>query len=73
MLEGQPERAGQLLGAAETLRKAIHAPLEAADLPLYERTVAAARAALGEPAYAGAWAKGREMTFEEAIALAIGD
>jgi non-specific serine/threonine protein kinase len=73
VFHGQPERAGQLLGAAEALRKVINAPIESIELSLYERTVAAVRAALGEPAYAGAWAKGREMTFEEAIALAIGD
>ena len=37
----------------------------------YERFVAAARSDLDEEAFAAAWAKGRAMTLEQAIAYAI--
>jgi tetratricopeptide (TPR) repeat protein len=37
----------------------------------YERTVAAARAQLGEEAFATAWAAGRAMTIEEVVAEAL--
>ncbi|MBI1744576.1 tetratricopeptide repeat protein [Candidatus Acetothermia bacterium] len=56
--EGQFERATQLLGAVESLRKGIGTPLSSLERTEYERTVAAARAARGEEAFAKAWAKG---------------
>jgi predicted ATPase len=71
VFQGHPERAAQLLGAAEALRKAINAPIQPADLPLYERTVTAGRAALGETDFVAAWNEGVEMALEDAIALAL--
>jgi predicted ATPase/class 3 adenylate cyclase len=71
MLKGQPERAGRLLGAAEALRKVINAHMDATDLPLYERTVAAARAALGEEAWAAARAAGAALPLEQAVRLGL--
>jgi hypothetical protein len=38
----------------------------------YDRTVAAVRAQLDEATFAAAWAAGRTMTLDEAIAEAIG-
>ena len=35
--------------------------------------MAAARAALGEAAFAAAWAAGRALTLEQAVAEALGD
>jgi non-specific serine/threonine protein kinase len=63
---GQPEPVAQLLGAAEALRQAVgleELPATAAD----HQARAAARAALGEAAFAARWAEGRSMTFAEAV------
>ena len=38
-----------------------------------ERPVAAARAALGEEAFAAAWAAGRALTIEQAVAEALAE
>ena len=35
------------------------------------RLIAAGQAALGEPAFAAAWAEGRALTFEGAVAYAL--
>jgi predicted ATPase/DNA-binding CsgD family transcriptional regulator len=56
---GEPERAARLLGAAVSLREGTggsHLPFDREDR---ERTSSAARAALGEAAFAAAWAVGR--------------
>jgi hypothetical protein len=37
----------------------------------FERTVSDARGALGEEAFAAAWAEGRAMSLEQAIAFAL--
>ena len=60
--------AAQLWGAAESLREAIGAPMPPVDRAPYERTVATARARLGEQAFARAWAKGKAMPLAEALA-----
>jgi tetratricopeptide (TPR) repeat protein len=70
--QGQLERAARLLGATEALLEACSArmddPLERID---YDRNVAAARAKLGAEAFAAAWAAGRAMSLEQAIAYAL--
>ena len=63
----QPGLAARLLAAAEVLRESIGSPLQRAERPGYEHTVAAARAALGEVAFATAWAAGRAMTVDQAF------
>jgi predicted ATPase/class 3 adenylate cyclase len=73
VLEGQPERAGRLIGAAEAMRKAINAKVDASDLPLYERTVAAVDAALGKQAFTAARAAGAALPLERAVELARED
>jgi hypothetical protein len=67
------ERAARLWGAAAALREAIGAPLPPSEREKYEREVGAARAALGEEAFASAWAEGEAMTLEQAIAYALED
>jgi tetratricopeptide (TPR) repeat protein len=70
-LDGEPKRAARLWGAAERLRQAIGcrpAPVARAN---YERALAVARAQLGEAAFAAAWAAGRRLTLDEAIAEAL--
>ncbi|MFQ5796796.1 MAG: BTAD domain-containing putative transcriptional regulator, partial [Candidatus Bipolaricaulia bacterium] len=69
---GQPERAARLFGAAEALREAIGFPLPPSyRADYYDRNVAAVRTKLGEEAFAMAWAEGRAMTLEQAIAYAL--
>jgi non-specific serine/threonine protein kinase len=63
------ERAAHLAGAAESLRGSIGA---GNDYPIEDDLLAPARNALGEAAFAQAWAEGRAMTLEQAIALALG-
>jgi predicted ATPase/class 3 adenylate cyclase len=66
-------RAARLLGAAEALRITIGAQRESAACRAYERDVAAARAQLGEAAFAAAWAEGRMMTLADAVAEALAE
>ena len=63
--------AARLAAAAEALLVSIAAKMDTDVRPLYERTVAAARAALGEAAFAAAWVEGQKMTLEQAITLAL--
>jgi len=69
---GQPERAARLFGAAEVLREPVGMPLPPAYRAAYERDVAAIRAQLDDTTLAAAWAAGRAMTLEQAIAEALG-
>jgi tetratricopeptide (TPR) repeat protein len=71
---GQPERVARLLGAVQALSQAGASrphrkgqQVRAQDDP----TVATARAALGEEAFAAAWAEGRAMTLDQAVAYAL--
>jgi predicted ATPase len=54
---GQPEPATRVWPAAETLRGEISAPLENMERTKHEAIIAAARKALGEAAFANAWAE----------------
>jgi len=67
----QGARAARLWGAAEALRETISAPLPPADRPDYDRSMAAARAHLGEVPFAVAWEGGKAMTPDEAIEYAL--
>jgi tetratricopeptide (TPR) repeat protein len=64
-------RAARLLGAADALREAIGMPLPPNDRQSYERTTAATRAAVGEHAWAAAWAEGEGMQLEQVIAIIL--
>ena len=68
--QGQPERAVRLYAAAEALREAIRLPAAPADRCDYE-AIPAARATLGEEAFAAAWAAGRAMSPEQATEYAL--
>ena len=65
------EEAGRLLGAAEVLFENVGASLEPGEQALHEQTVAALRAELGEARLADLWAKGRSMSLEESVELAL--
>jgi predicted ATPase/two-component SAPR family response regulator len=64
-------RATRLWGAEETLREAIGASVRVLYRDDYDRGVEAAHAGLGDEAFEVAWAEGRAMTLEEALAYAL--
>jgi hypothetical protein len=65
------ERGTQLLAASARLREETATPFETEHSEKsFEDAIAAATAALGEAAFAGAWARGEAMTLEEIAALA---
>jgi hypothetical protein len=61
----------QLVGAAEALRALLNTVMETADRGVYERTLAQAKAALGEQAFNSAFEAGQKMSLDEAIQLAL--
>jgi predicted ATPase/DNA-binding SARP family transcriptional activator len=61
------ECAALLLGAADAARRGVGAPLPPAERGDVDRVTAAARAALGGPAFAEAFAYGARLTAEEAV------
>jgi predicted ATPase/DNA-binding XRE family transcriptional regulator len=75
---GRLEGAVRLFGAAAALRASLgdaaarswSIPLAPANRDAYERQVAATRAALGEEAFAAAWADGQRLPLEQAMAEA---
>ena len=70
VLGGQQEWGAQVLGAAGALYETLErGPYDAVEEELQERAVAAAKAALGEEAFAAAWARGEAMTPEEIVQL----
>ncbi len=68
---GLPERGARLLGASEAMREAIGSMLEPEDRIEYDRDVAIVRSQLDEEAFAKAWAEGRRMSMEQAVAYAL--
>jgi non-specific serine/threonine protein kinase len=67
----QGERAARLLGAAAALRETLGVPQPRSQQAEVEQAVVAARAALGEEAWAAAFASGRTLSLEQAIAEAL--
>jgi hypothetical protein len=68
---GHAVRAARLLGSAEHLREAIGVPIETIDLADRDRYVSLARSALTPDAFGEAWAQGRALPLEQAIAEAL--
>jgi non-specific serine/threonine protein kinase len=71
---GDATRAARLFGAVEALRSSSATPTGMTinrGLTITADLLAEARAALGEPAFAAAWAEGRAMTLEQAVAAAL--
>jgi predicted ATPase/DNA-binding XRE family transcriptional regulator len=73
--EDRPERAARLWGAAEAILEQIEviAYPHATDRSFNDRQLAAAREDIDERTWAEAWAEGRAMTTEEAVAYALED
>jgi predicted ATPase len=65
---GQAEAAAQLLGTVEGIRESLGITLPPRQRARHERRVAAIRAALDQEVFAAAWARGKAMTIEDAIA-----
>jgi non-specific serine/threonine protein kinase len=64
-------RGTELLGASESLREELQIGLnDEFEKRIEKEAVAAAKAALGEEAFAAAWARGEAMTAEEIVAFA---
>ncbi|MDQ3344364.1 MAG: tetratricopeptide repeat protein, partial [Actinomycetota bacterium] len=72
-LRGRTEQAGTLFGASEALREAIGAVRPDPEQDDYEAKVAATQAAGDAGVLAEAWAVGRTMTLEQAVAYALVD
>jgi hypothetical protein len=70
---GQPARAARLWGAAEALREATDEGRWHVFQRSYERALATARTRLSEAQWAIAWAAGRALTAEQAVAEALAD
>jgi DNA-binding CsgD family transcriptional regulator len=70
-LLGQPEQAAQLFGAVDALFERIGSSIWPIDRVDYEGNLAAVRDDLGEDAFAAAFAEGRELSLEHAIAEAF--
>jgi predicted ATPase len=69
-LQGQMAPALRLAGAAATFEGEVRSYQANARLD-YERIVAEARARLGDPDLAAAWAEGQAMTLDQAVAYAL--
>ncbi len=67
--QGELPWAARLWGAAEALRETMGTPIPPVYRIDYESSVTAARTQLGEKAFGAAWAEGRSMTPEQALAV----
>ena len=69
---GDALRAARIWGAEERLREEIGSPRYVQDQRSYDRSVAAARATQrDDAAFDHAWQRGRDLTLEQAIELAL--
>jgi non-specific serine/threonine protein kinase len=69
--EGHGMRAARLLGAATAIREAIGTPQAIPERNAIEQAVVGARTALGEEAWAAAFANGLALSVDQAIAYAL--
>lgn len=68
-LQRQPDLAARLFGAADGLRERLDAGLPPAFQAWRNRELPLARSALGESAFAAAFAEGHQLTLEQALTL----
>src|SRR5262249_11601389 len=71
--EAQAERAAHLLGAEAALRARVGIPGRHLRWVETERAAVSGRATLGEETWAAAFAAGRALSLEEAVAEALGE
>jgi non-specific serine/threonine protein kinase len=70
---GDPKRAATILGRMQAIHGELHFTANADDERLNAHTAEAARAAMGESAFAAALEAGEDMSVEQALAYAIED
>jgi serine/threonine-protein kinase PknK len=70
---GEAERAARLHGAAAALRERLGTAVASWEQPAHEQRLAAVRAALGEEAFAAAWAAGAALPVAETVAAVLAD
>ena len=68
---GEFFKAARLGGAADALREVLGYTMPPQEAALYGPHMAAARSRLGDNAFQTAWEEGRDMTEEQAVALAL--
>jgi non-specific serine/threonine protein kinase len=73
MLQLRADVAARLLSAAAALRDAIGSPLPPESLLSSEHQLDSPRAALGTAGFEAAWNTGRAMSWEQAVAYALGE
>ncbi|MDP9244394.1 MAG: AAA family ATPase [Chloroflexota bacterium] len=71
MVKGDPVRAARLFGAAEAIREVAGSAMVAAEQAEYDAAVGQLRASLDAALLDPAWAEGRRLTTDEAVALAL--
>ena len=69
--QGQAERGARMLGAVEAMYENMGAQIFADEQDEYDHNIATASTLLGKEAFAEAWAEGRAMSWEQAIAYAL--
>jgi predicted ATPase/DNA-binding SARP family transcriptional activator len=69
-LTGQPERAARMFAAAQAALDAFGIVLDAVDRSDLDRDIQTMRSQMDETSFSKAWAEGRALTIEQAIALA---
>lgn len=68
----EPERAANLLAAANALREAIDSEMTQIEKEEHAKELSGLRELLGEAEFKKEWDKGRKLTMDEAIELALG-
>jgi len=71
IISGEPQRAAQLFGAAESLRERIDSQMTEYERVEYDQSVAQLHTILPEAEFNLLWAKGRSLGMEQATALAV--
>jgi tetratricopeptide (TPR) repeat protein len=72
-VQAESLQAALLSGAAESLHAAIKAPPSPAERMVGERFLPVARAAVDDESFEAAWAQGRRMNYDAAVACALED
>ena len=68
----QLSRAAQLFGAVEALREEIGIPITSGGRAAHERVIALLERSLSRAEFAAAWKRGRALSRDRAIKLALG-
>ena len=71
LARGQDVRAARLFGAAEALREVAGAEMTSMERIEYDAEISRLRVMMDESAFGSAWAAGRLLTADEAVALAL--